>query len=109
MPALYGGAGARPSQEACGESPVLDSPERVADVLREPNRLYTVESLQVLWLNTRRRLIAVENVAQELLDQVLVNAREVFTIAIAKLANRAHSWREKQWGQSHGEAMGSVP
>jgi DNA repair protein RadC len=68
----------RLSQETYRESPVLDSPERVADVLREPNRLYTVENLQVLCLNTRRRLIAVENVAQGLLDQVLVHAREVF-------------------------------
>jgi len=74
----------RLSQEAYRESPVLDSPERVADVLREPNRLHTVENLRVLCLNTRRRLIAVENVAQGLLDQVLVHAREVFAIAIAK-------------------------
>jgi DNA repair protein RadC len=35
----------------------------------------------------RRRLIAVENVAQGLLDQVLVHAREVFAIAIAKRAS----------------------
>jgi DNA repair protein RadC len=41
----------------------------------------------VLCLNTRRRLIAVENVAQGLLDQVLVHAREVFAIAIAKRAS----------------------
>lgn len=77
----------RLSQEAYQESPVLDTPERVADVLREPNRLHTVENLQVLCLNTRRRLIAVENVAQGLLDQVLVHAREVFAIAIAKRAS----------------------
>ena len=35
-------------------------------------------------LNTRRRLIAVENIAQGILDQVLVHAREVFSVAIAK-------------------------
>jgi len=36
-----------------------------------------------------------------LLDQVLVHAREVFTIAIAKLANRAHSWRTQSGATAH--------
>ncbi len=77
----------RLSQETNKEAPMLDTPERVADVLREPNRLYTVEHMQVVCVNTRRRLIAVENVAQGLVDQVLVHAREVFAIAIAKRAS----------------------
>ena len=77
----------RLSQETNREAPMLDTPERVADVLREPNRLYTVEHMQVVCVNTRRRLIAVENVAQGLLDQVLVHPREVFAIAIAKRAS----------------------
>ena len=76
----------RLSQEAYRDAPMLDTPERVADVLRETNRLYAVEHLQVVCVNTRRRLIAVDNVAQGLLDQVLVHAREVFAIAIAKRA-----------------------
>ena len=74
----------RLSQESYRESPLCDTPERVADLLREPNRLYTVEHFQVVCLNTRRRLIAVENIAQGILDQVLVHAREVFSVAIAK-------------------------
>lgn len=77
----------RLTQEAHRESPVLDTPERIADVLREPNRLYAVEHFQVLCLNTRRRLIAVENIGQGILDQVLVHAREVFAVAIAKRAS----------------------
>jgi DNA repair protein RadC len=77
----------RLNQETNKEAPMLDTPERVADVLREPNRLYTVEHMQVVCVNTRRRLIAVENVAQGLVDQVLVHAREVFAIAIAKRAS----------------------
>jgi DNA repair protein RadC len=77
----------RLSQETNKEAPMLDTPERVADVLREPNRLYTVEHMQVVCVNTRRRLIAVQNVAQGLVDQVLVHAREVFAIAIAKRAS----------------------
>src|SRR5688500_18685207 len=46
----------RMSQELPQESPLLDTPERVANLLREENRLYEVESFQVLLLNTRRRL-----------------------------------------------------
>ena len=65
----------------------MDSPDRVADVLRETNRLYTVEHLQVVCLNTRRRLIAIENVAQGTLDQVIMHPREVFSVAIARRAS----------------------
>ncbi len=39
------------------ESPLLDNPEAVADLLREENRIYEVEHLQVVLLNARRRLI----------------------------------------------------
>ena len=39
------------------ESPLLDTPERVADWLREDCRLSDVEHLQILLLNTRRKLI----------------------------------------------------
>ena len=46
------------------ESPTLDNPERIADLLREENRAYEVESFQVVLLNTRRRLIRVENIAR---------------------------------------------
>jgi hypothetical protein len=41
----------------------MDTPERVADLLREQNRVYTVENFQVALLNTRRRLIAVHHVS----------------------------------------------
>lgn len=77
----------RLSQEAYQEAPMLDTPERVAEALREPNRLYAVEHFQIVCLNTRRRLIAVENIAQGILDQVIVHAREVFSVAIARRAS----------------------
>lgn len=64
------------------ESPLLDSPERVADLLREENRLYTVECFQLVLLNTRRRLIRVEKLTQGTLDTLLVHPREVFRAAI---------------------------
>lgn len=77
----------RLSQERWAESPLLDSPERVADLLREQNRLYTVESLQVVFLNTRRRLIGVKTLTQGTLDSLLVHPREVFGPAIEHRAS----------------------
>lgn len=77
----------RLSIETYPEQPLLDTPERVADVLRETNRLYLVEHFQVAFLNTRRRLIGVQNLAQGTLDSVIVHPREVFAVAIAKRAS----------------------
>ena len=77
----------RLTRESYAESPVLDTPERIADLLREQNRVYTVEHLQVVFLNTRRRLIAVETISQGTLDTLLVHAREIFAPAIAKKAS----------------------
>ncbi len=72
----------RMAQEIHGAAPLLDTPERIADFLREDNRLYEVEHFQVILLNTRRRLIRHEIISQGLLDQVLVHPREVFKLAI---------------------------
>ncbi len=65
------------------ESPVLDNPESVARLLRDQNLGKPVETLQVLLLNTRRRLIRVEEISQGTLDTLLVHPREVFKSAIA--------------------------
>lgn len=72
----------RMSQELPHDSPLLDTPERVANLLREENRLYEVENFQVILLNTRRRLLRVEQVSQGTLDTILVHPREVFRAAI---------------------------
>lgn len=77
----------RMAQEFHGEAPLLDTPERVADFLREENRLYDVEHFQVLLLNTRRRLIRLEQVSQGTLDTILVHPREVFKMAISANAS----------------------
>ena len=45
-----------------------------------------VETFQILLLNTRRRLIRVEQVSQGTLDTILVHPREVFKSAIAARA-----------------------
>ena len=77
----------RMAAEMHREPPLLDAPERVADLLREENRSYTLEQFQVALLNTRRRLIRVEKVSQGTLDTLLVHPREVFRSAI--MANAA--------------------
>ncbi len=65
------------------ESPVLDNPEAVVRLLRESNLAKQVETLQVLLLNTRRRLIRIEEISDGTLDTILVHPREVFKCAIA--------------------------
>lgn len=73
----------RMAEELHRESPVLDLPQNVADLMREDCRLREVETFQVILLNTRRRLIKIEEVSHGTLDTILVHAREVFRAAIA--------------------------
>jgi len=75
------------SLESFPESPLMDTPERVADILRESNRSYPVENFQVVYLNTRRRMIGMQVISQGTLDTILVHAREVFAGAISKRAS----------------------
>jgi DNA repair protein RadC len=75
------------AEELQWESPVMDTPDAVANILREENRSKNVETFQILLLNTRRRLIRVEEVSQGLLDTLLVHPREVFNSAIASRAS----------------------
>ena len=65
------------------DSRPLDTPERIAELLREENRMYEVENFQVVLLNTRRKLIRVDNISHGTLDTILVHPREVFKSAIA--------------------------
>ena len=75
------------AEELQRESPVLDNPPAVVALLRGQNLIKDVETLQVLLLNTRRRLIRVEEVADGTIDTLLVHAREVFRHAIAANAS----------------------
>jgi DNA repair protein RadC len=70
------------AEELRQEGPTLDTPERIADLLREANRNYEVEHFQAVLLNTRRKLIRVDHVSQGTLDTILVHPREVFKTAI---------------------------
>ncbi|KAF0176871.1 MAG: DNA repair protein RadC [Limisphaerales bacterium] len=72
----------RMAAEIRAERPLLDSPERISDWLREDFRATGVERLVVLLLDTRRRLIRVEELAHGTLDAIHVHAREVFKHAI---------------------------
>ena len=71
------------AEELQRESPVLDNPENVVRLLREQYLVKNVETLQVLLLNTRRRLIRVADITDGTLDTLLVHPREVFKAAIA--------------------------
>ena len=73
--------------EMRAESPLLDTPERIADLLREESRPQDVEQFRVVLLNTRRRLIGLETISQGTLDTILVHPREVFKRAIAANAS----------------------
>jgi len=71
------------ARELQDESPVLDNQENVVALLRARNLVKNVETLQVLLLNTRKRLIRVEEVIDGTIDTLLVHPREVFKCAIA--------------------------
>jgi len=74
-------------KELHGESPVLDTPDAVANLMREECRLRNAEIFQVLLLNTRRRLMGEPvKISDGTLDTILVHPREVFRPAIAASA-----------------------
>lgn len=70
------------ARELRHDLPLLDTPERIAELLRDENRAYEVENFQVVMLNTRRKLIRIEPISQGTLDTLLVHPREVFKAAI---------------------------
>jgi DNA repair protein RadC len=73
----------RMAREIRAESPLLETPEQVANLLREEYRQSTVESFKVVLLNRRNRLIRIENISQGTVDSILIHPREVFRHAIA--------------------------
>lgn len=75
------------AEELQRESPVLDNPEAIVQLLKAANLVKNVETLQALLLNTRRRLIRVEEISDGTIDTLLVHPREVFKKAIAANAS----------------------
>jgi DNA repair protein RadC len=77
----------RMAAELRSEAPVLDTPDAVANLMREETRLRNAEVFQVLLLNTRRRLMGEPvKISDGTLDTILVHPREVFRPAIAASA-----------------------
>ena len=70
------------SEEALPEPPLLDTPDRIADLMREELRTQPIETLHVILLNTRRRLIKTVKISQGILDTLLVHPREAYRPAI---------------------------
>ncbi|HUS36672.1 MAG TPA: DNA repair protein RadC, partial [Verrucomicrobiae bacterium] len=73
----------RMAREIRAELPLLETPEQVANILREEYRQTSVETFKVILLNRRNRLIRIENVSQGTVDSILIHPREVFRHAIA--------------------------
>jgi DNA repair protein RadC len=71
------------SQEITTEPPLLDTPEKIAALLREELRLERTETFFVVMLNARRKLIKYVRLSNGTLDTLLVHPREVFKQAIA--------------------------
>ncbi len=70
------------AEEMRGEAPLLDTPEAVANLMREDARVRNVETFQVLLVNTRRRFMGLAKISDGTLDTILVHPREVFEKAI---------------------------
>jgi DNA repair protein RadC len=68
--------------ELQSESPVLDNPENVVQLLRDQNLVKNSETLQVLLLNTRYKLIRVEEISHGTRDTILVDPGAIFKKAI---------------------------
>jgi DNA repair protein RadC len=73
----------RMAREMRRDSAPLDTPDQIADMLREDSRLRDVECFHTVLLNTRHRLIRIERISTGTLDTILVHPREVFKSAIA--------------------------
>src|SRR5512133_3544160 len=74
------------AKELRQDSPTLDTPERIAELLREQSRSESVECFRAVLLNTRRKLIRIERISDGTLDTILVHPREVFKPAIVSNA-----------------------
>lgn len=68
-------------------APVLDSPDSIADLLREECRPYEVEHFYAILVNTRRRLIRKVHLTNGTLDAAIVHPRDVFRHAVAANAS----------------------
>ena len=64
----------------------MDKPDKIYELLGEEMRLLQQESVRVVLLNTKCRLIGVEEISRGSLDSVMAHPREVFRPAITRQA-----------------------
>ena len=73
--------------DAANPNPIADTPERVADALRQfivaTDDTFETERFFTVILSTRRRIIGIHAGPTGTLDTILVHPREVFRVAIA--------------------------
>lgn len=72
----------RMAREIRTEMPLVETPEQVANILREEYRQVAIETFKVILLNRRNRLIRIETISQGTVDSILIHPREVFRHAI---------------------------
>lgn len=72
----------RMARELRTNHPLLDTPSRIAALLREELHHSRVESCIVVLLNSRHRLIRTEHITTGTVDSLLIHPREVFRPAI---------------------------
>lgn len=77
----------RMSEEVRREQPLLNSPEKIVEAIKDEFVDCKVETFWVVLLNTKKRLIRFEKIAQGIVDTVVVHAREVFISAIVSRAS----------------------
>lgn len=69
------------------ESRAIETPEDVARLLGEEMRLLDYESVRVICLNTKHRVLAVEEITRGTLNESLFHPREAFRPALARQAH----------------------
>ena len=77
----------RMANELLHELPVLDTPEKLAALLREDNRLLELEHFHVVLVNAKWRLIRVKTLARGTLDSLVTHPRDVCRPAISANAS----------------------
>jgi len=69
------------------EARPVDTPQDVANLLGEEMRLLDYESVRVICLNTKHKVLAVEEVTRGTLNESLFHPREAFRPALARQAH----------------------
>ena len=69
------------------EARAVETPEDIARLLGEEMRLLDYESVRVICLNTKHRVLAVEEVTRGTLNESLFHPREAFRPALARQAH----------------------